>query len=95
MDRPTVTESGPTTDAEGFFDRFVHPRLARVATAGAIVWLGSFLVAGIGVAFGEVGPLRAADLFFLSGVLGLVGLLTVAACGFFLVGIALRRRART
>lgn len=88
-----MTESGPTTDAERFFDRFVHPRLARVATAGGIVWLISFLVAGIGVAFGAAGPLAAADLFFLSGVLGLVGLLTVAACGFFLLGIALRGRA--
>jgi len=74
-----------------FFDRFVHPRIARVATAGAVLWAGSFLVAvaGLGVRGGQ--PNTAATLFFLSGVVGLVGMVVLAVCGLYLLGIRLRQ----
>lgn len=73
-----------------FFDRFVHPRVARVATAGATLWAGSFLVAVGGLAVRGSQPNAAATLFFLSGVVGLVGMVVLAACGLYVLGLRLR-----
>lgn len=82
-----MSERGPNADADRFFDRFIHLWLARVAAAGAAVWLSSFLLTAVGVVV-DVWPLGAADRFFLSGLLGLVGLLVVAACVRWLLAIA-------
>ncbi|AZH26577.1 hypothetical protein [Haloplanus aerogenes] len=75
-----------------FFDRFVHPRIARVATAGALLWAGSFLVAVAGLVIRGGQPNTAATLFFLSGVVGLVGMLVLAGCGCYLFGMRLRQK---
>ena len=70
-----------------FFDRFLHPRVARVATAGAAVWIGSFAVALVGLVLRHGDPTTAALLFFLSGLVGLLGMLLLAGCaGYLLVG---------
>jgi len=73
--------------ARGFLDRFVHPRLAAVALAGAALWAGSFLVAAAGLLLRGSG--RAAlggELFFLSGLVGAVGILVLLACAAWLAG---------
>lgn len=75
-----------------FFDRFVHPRVARVATAGAVLWAGSFLVAVGGLAVRGSQPNTGATLFFLSGVVGLVGMVVLAVCGLYLLGVRLRQK---
>jgi hypothetical protein len=54
-------------------DRFVHPRVARVATAGAALWAESFPVAVAGLAVRGGRPNAGAPLCFLSGVVGLGG----------------------
>jgi len=75
-----------------FFDRFVHPRVARVATAGATLWAGSFLVAAVGLAVRGGRPNAGATLFFLSGVAGLGGMVVLAGCGLYLLAVRLRQR---
>jgi hypothetical protein len=75
-----------------FFDRFVHPRVAGVATAGAVLWAGSFLVAVAGLAVRGSQPSAGATLFFLSGVVGLGGMVVLAVCGLYLLGIRLRQQ---
>lgn len=76
---------------EAFFERFVHPRLARVATAGAALWLGSFFVAATGLGLRASRPGTAATLFFLSGVVGLVGMVVLGACVLWLAGVRVRQ----
>lgn len=76
-----------------FFDRFVHPRVARVATVGAALWAGSFLVAALGLGVRGSQPNAAATLFFASGVVGLGGMVILAVCGLYLVGVRLRQWA--
>lgn len=75
-----------------FFDRFVHPRVAGVATAGAGLWAGSFLVAVAGLAVRGSRPSAGATLFVLSGVVGLGGMVVLAVCGLYLLGLRLRQR---
>lgn len=80
-------------DSDGFFDRFVHPRLARVATVGGGLWMGSFVVAAVGLALrGMHRPTLGARLFFLSGLVGLVGVAILGGCLCWLGGVWLRRR---
>jgi len=74
-----------------FFDRFVHPRVARVATTGAALWAGSFLVAAAGLGVRDSQPNAAATLFFLSGIVGLVGMVVLAGCGLYVLGVRLRQ----
>ena len=82
-------------DERPFFDRFTHPRLATVATAGAALWLGSFVVAAAGLGLRAAGrALLGARLFFLSGLVGLVGMLVLAACACWLAGHWLWTRFR-
>ncbi|SEA07873.1 hypothetical protein SAMN04488065_1723 [Haloplanus vescus] len=70
-----------------FFDRFVHPRLARVATAGAALWAGSFLVAAVGLGLRGTAPTTSGTLFFLSGLTGLGGMVVLGLCGLWLLGV--------
>ena len=72
-----------------FLDRFVHPRVAAVALAGAGIWLVSFGVAATGVVLRDTGhgSLFVFQLFFGSGVLGLFGMAVLAACGIYLIGV--------
>lgn len=72
-----------------FLDRFVHPWVAAIALAGAGIWLISFGVAAVGVILQETGngSLLIFQLFFGSGVLGLIGMVILAACGLYLVGV--------
>ena len=77
---------------EGFFDRFVHPRLARVALGRVLIWLGSFVIAAAGLGVRGLGRYAFGDLrFFLSGVVGLVGVAVLGACALWLVGVRLQR----
>lgn len=73
-----------------FFDRFVHPRVARVATAGAVVWVGSFGIALGGLVARGWEPRLAGLLFFLSGVVGLLGMLLLGGCVAYLGAKRLR-----
>jgi hypothetical protein len=75
-----------------FFDRFVHQRVAGVATAGATLWAGSFLVAAVGLAVRGSRPNTSATLFFLSGVAGLGGMVVLVGCGCYLLAVRLRQR---
>lgn len=78
-----------------FLDRFVHPHLAAVAIVGAALWLGSFLVAAAGLWFRGTGrAVFGEQLFFLSGLVGLLGMLVLAACACWLAGYWLLRRVR-
>lgn len=76
-----------------FLNRFVHPRLAAVAIGGAALWGGSFLVAAVGVVLRRIGEhaVVSAELFFLSGLLGLLGMAILALCGLWLVGVRVRQ----
>ncbi|WP_435068921.1 hypothetical protein [Haloplanus sp. C73] len=74
-----------------FFDRFVHPRLARIATAGAALWAGSFLVAAVGLGLRGTAPTTSGTLFFLSGLAGLGGMALLTACGLWLLGVRARQ----
>ncbi|MFB6196489.1 MAG: hypothetical protein ABEI80_09985 [Haloplanus sp.] len=74
-----------------FFDRFVHPRLARVATAGAVLWGGSFLIAAAGLLVRGGRPGTGATLFALSGLVGLAGMVVLGTCGLYLLGVRARR----
>ncbi len=82
-----------TEASEGsFLDRFVHPRLAAVAIVGAGVWGVSFLVAGTGVALQSSGKfVLGAQLFFLSSLLGVVGILALGCCALWLVSVRIRQ----
>lgn len=75
-----------------FFDRFVHPRLAVVATAGALLWGGSFLLGAAGVVLrGRAGAELAPLLFFASGVVGLAGMVVLGACALWLAAVRVGR----
>lgn len=79
---------------EAFFDRFVHPRLARVALGGVAVWLVSFGVAAAGLGVRELGRYALGGLFlFLSSLLGLLGVAVLGACALWLVGVRVRQIA--
>ena len=80
---------------EGFFDRFVHPQLARVALGGVLIWLGSFVVAAAGLGVHGLGRYALGGLlFFLSGVVGLVGVAVLGACALWLVGVRPQQTVR-
>lgn len=70
-----------------YLDRFVHPWVAAIATAGALLWLASFLVAAIGLGIRTSSPLLSIRLFAASGYLGLAGMGTIAACALWLGGL--------
>lgn len=71
-----------------FLDRFVHPRLAAVVVVGITLWGGSFLIAATGLALQPSGdaPL-VATLFFVSGIVGVLGMAIVSGCGLWLGGL--------
>ncbi|WP_160135209.1 hypothetical protein [Halococcus salsus] len=70
-----------------YLDRFVHPRVAAIATVGALLWLASFAVAAIGLGIRTSSPLWSIRLFAASGYLGLFGMGTIAACALWLGGV--------
>lgn len=67
-----------------FLDRFVHPRLAAIVLAGIVLWGVSFLIAVTGLAVRGGDPLLAAQLFVLSGIIGVFGMMIIAVCGLWL-----------
>lgn len=86
--------AGDSEDAprESFLDRFVHPRLAAIAIGGATLWGVSFLVAASGVAFRASGRfILGAQLFFLSSLIGVVGIFVLGLCALWLGGVWVRR----
>jgi hypothetical protein len=86
------SEDPAETSWDSFLRRFVHPRLAAVAIGGAGVWGVSFLVAGTGVALQSTGRfVLGAQLFFLSSLLGIVGILVLGCCTLWLVGLRIRQ----
>lgn len=71
-----------------FFDRFVHPWLAGVATLAVSAWGLSFLVAASGLAAQATDrSMLAFMLFFTSGLVGAAGTATLVACALYLVGL--------
>jgi hypothetical protein len=82
---------GPAA-ADGFFDRFVHPWLARAATLGVGLWAVAFVLATGGLAARRLLAGRlSVQLFFYSGVLGTLGILILGVCTVVLAGFFLRR----
>ncbi|WP_248895800.1 hypothetical protein [Haloplanus halobius] len=88
-----MPERPPGPDAaDGFFDRFVHPWLARVAALGLGLWAIAFLLATGGLAARDLLAGRiAVQLFFYSGVLGTLGILILGVCTVILAGFFVRR----
>ncbi|WP_423745774.1 hypothetical protein V5735_07420 (plasmid) [Haladaptatus sp. SPP-AMP-3] len=85
-------EDTGVTNSDSFLHRFVHPRLAAVAIGGAGLWGVSFLVAAAGVGLRSTGRVvLAAQLFFLSSLVGLLGIFTLGCCALWLVGLRVRR----
>lgn len=74
-----------------YLGRFVHPWLAAIATTGVILWAGSFLVAVAGLAVRSSAARLAADLFVVAGLIGVFGMLVLASCGLWLVGLRARQ----
>jgi hypothetical protein len=72
-----------------FLDRFVHPWVAAVALVGVGIWLLAFVVAAAGLVIRYVGTdlLLAFQLFFTSGIVGLIGMAVLSVCGLYLVGV--------
>ncbi|WP_336001346.1 hypothetical protein [Halorientalis halophila] len=77
--------------ADGFFDRFVHPWLARAGALGFGLWLVAFGLATGGLAARGTANRIAVQLFFYSGVIGTLGILVLGACTVVLAGFFLRR----
>lgn len=67
-----------------FLDRFVHPRLAAIVLAGIVLWVVSFLISATGLVVRGGDPLLAAQLFFISGGVGVFGMAIIAVCGIWL-----------
>lgn len=63
-----------------FLDRFVHPRLAAIVLTGIVLWGFSFLIAATGLTVRGSNPLLSAQLFFISGVIGVFGMGVIAVC---------------
>jgi len=81
--------------ADGFFDRFVHPWLARVATLGVGLWVLAFLLAAAGLAGNRIpGDQYEAWFFLYSGVIGTLGIIVLGACTLVLAGFFVRREWR-
>ena len=78
-----------------FLDRFVHPRLAAITTIGVALWILSFLIAAVGLAIQTRGsPLFAVQLFLISSVIDIIGIVMVVACTLWLVGLRTKRFIR-
>jgi hypothetical protein len=68
-------------EVRSFLGRFVHPRVAAIVLAGIVLWGVSFLIAATGLVMRSNGdPLLAAQLFFISGIVGVFGMGVIAAC---------------
>lgn len=82
---------GPAA-ADGFFDRFVHPWLARVAALGLGLWGIALVLAMGGLAARRLPAGRiVVQLFFYSGVIGTLGILILGVCTVVLAGFFVRR----
>jgi len=78
--------------ADGFFDRFVHPWLARAATLGFGLWILAFLLAAGGLAGNRIpGDQYEVFLFLYSGVIGTLGIIVLGVCTLVLAGFFVRR----
>jgi uncharacterized membrane protein YqgA involved in biofilm formation len=76
------------TIIRSYLDRFVHPILAAIVTIGCVLCVISFLIAGIGVVLRSGGAFEiAVQLLFVSGLIGVPGILLVTACILWLVGL--------
>jgi hypothetical protein len=74
-----------TVRVRSFLGRFVHPRLAAIVLAGTVLWGVSFLIAATGLVMRSSGdPLLVAQLFFLSGIVGVGGMTIIAVCALWL-----------
>jgi uncharacterized membrane protein YqgA involved in biofilm formation len=78
-----------------FLDRFVHPRLAAITTIGVALWILSFLIAAVGLAIQAKSPLFAIQLFLISSVIDIIGIVMVVACTLWLVGLRTKRFIRS
>jgi hypothetical protein len=89
---PTRRRPPGPENTDGFFDRFVHPWLARAATLGFGLWLVAFVLAAGGLAGNRIpGDQYEVLLFLYSGVIGTLGIVVLGICTLVLAGFFLRR----
>lgn len=82
-------------NADSFFDRFVHPWLARAATLGIGLWVVAFFLATGGLAGNRIpGNQYEVLLFFYSGIIGTLGIVVLGVCTLILAGFFVRRELR-
>ncbi len=75
-----------------FWDRFVHPRIAKIALGGMALWGCAFLIAAPGVIIEYTGRgLLSAQLFFLSSLVGVLGIFILGCCVLWLVGVRIKQ----
>ncbi|MCO8244296.1 MULTISPECIES: hypothetical protein [unclassified Haladaptatus] len=88
----SADDDSAESNPDSFLDRFVHPRIAAIAIAGIALWGVSFLIAASGVAIEYTGKaILSAQLFFVSSLTGIVGILILGCCVLWLVGVRIRQ----
>jgi hypothetical protein len=79
-----------------FLDRFVHPRVAAITTIGVALWILSFLIAAVGLAIRTRGrPVFAVQLFLISSIIDIIGIVIVVGCVLWLVGLRMKQLIRS